>query len=95
MRDLLAFEIQIDKDVVRRVLARHYRPESSSNGPSLADVLGACDRQPVEHRPVPMRVSDAAQPLGARGHGPVAKRITRVGRMKSEHTRRWTAGRQS
>jgi len=37
----------------------------------MADVLGACERQPVEHRPVPMRVSDAAQPLGAGGHGPV------------------------
>jgi len=29
-----AFGLQIDKDVVRRVLARHYRPESGSEGPS-------------------------------------------------------------
>ena len=39
--------------------------------PVMADVLGACERPPVEHRPVPMRVSHAAQPLGAGGHGPV------------------------
>ena len=37
----------------------------------MADVLGACERQPVECRPVSMRVSDATQPLGADGHGPV------------------------
>ena len=31
---LLAFGIDIDKDVVRRVLARHYRPTPDGNGPS-------------------------------------------------------------
>ena len=30
----LLFDIEIEKDVVRRVLARHYRPEPGSNGPS-------------------------------------------------------------
>ena len=29
----LAFDIPIDKDVVRRILARHYRPEQNSGGP--------------------------------------------------------------
>ena len=29
-----AFGIEIDKDVVRRVLAHHYRPESGTDGPS-------------------------------------------------------------
>ena len=28
------FEIEIDKDMARRVLAEHYRPEPGSNGPS-------------------------------------------------------------
>ena len=28
----LAFHIQIDKDVVRRILARHYRPAQDSGG---------------------------------------------------------------
>ncbi|MCH8099003.1 MAG: transposase [Proteobacteria bacterium] len=38
----LVFDIAIDKDVVRRVLARHYRPEpgSNGNGPSWLTFLG-------------------------------------------------------
>ena len=36
----LAFEVPIDKDVVRRVLATRYRPESNSNGPSWLTFLG-------------------------------------------------------
>ncbi len=37
---LLVFDIEIDKGVVRRVLARHYRPEPGSNGPSWLTFLG-------------------------------------------------------
>jgi transposase InsO family protein len=36
----LVFDIQIDKDVVRRVLARHYRPQPGSDGPSWLTFLG-------------------------------------------------------
>ncbi len=36
----LVFEIELDKDVVRRVLAKHYRPEPGSNGPSWLTFLG-------------------------------------------------------
>ena len=36
----LAFDIQIDKDVVRRVLATHYRPDTDSSGPSWLTSLG-------------------------------------------------------
>ncbi|TDJ37435.1 MAG: transposase [Gammaproteobacteria bacterium] len=36
----LVFDIEIDKDLVRRVLARHYRPEPGSNGPSWLTFLG-------------------------------------------------------
>jgi len=36
----LVFDIKIDKDVVRRVLARHYRPQPGSNGPSWLTILG-------------------------------------------------------
>ena len=36
----LAFEVPIDKDVVRRVLATRYRPASNSNGPSRLTFLG-------------------------------------------------------
>jgi putative transposase len=36
----LAFHIQIDKDVVRRILAHHYRPGEPSGGPSWLTFLG-------------------------------------------------------
>jgi len=36
----LVFDIEIDKDVVRRVLAKHYRPGPGSNGPSWLTFLG-------------------------------------------------------
>src|SRR5215469_14249092 len=36
----LAFGVEIDKDVVRRVLSGHYRPESDSGGPSWLTFLG-------------------------------------------------------
>jgi putative transposase len=34
------FGIEIDKDVVRRVLAKHYRPEPGSDGPSWLTFIG-------------------------------------------------------
>ncbi len=37
----------------------------------MADFPWTCERQPLEHRPVPVRVSDLAKPLGAADHGPV------------------------
>ena len=36
----LAFDIQIDKDVVRRILASHYRPEQDAGGPSWLTFIG-------------------------------------------------------
>jgi putative transposase len=36
----LAFDVEIDKDVVRRILRVHYRPESNSGGPSWLTFLG-------------------------------------------------------
>ena len=36
----LAFGADIDKDVVRRILGMHYRPESGSGGPSWLTLLG-------------------------------------------------------
>ncbi len=36
----LVFGLEIDKDVVRRVLAKHYRPEPAAYGPSWLTVLG-------------------------------------------------------
>src|SRR6202521_2452890 len=34
-----AFGIEIDKDVVRRVLAQHYRPASGTDGPSWLTLI--------------------------------------------------------
>src|SRR3989475_9878799 len=36
----LAFNIQIDKDVVRRIIANHHRPGRDSSGPSWLTFLG-------------------------------------------------------
>ncbi len=36
----LAFGVEIDKDVVRRILSAHYRPESDSAGPSWFTCIG-------------------------------------------------------
>jgi putative transposase len=36
----LAFGVEIDKDVVRRILSAHYRPESDSAGPSWLTFIG-------------------------------------------------------
>ena len=36
----LAFGIEIDKDVVRRILGIHFRPEASSGGPSWLSFIG-------------------------------------------------------
>ena len=37
---ILVFDIELDKDTVRRVLANHYRPEPGSGGPSWLTFLG-------------------------------------------------------
>ena len=36
----LAFGLELDKDVVRRILATHYRPDSGNNGPSWLTAIG-------------------------------------------------------
>jgi hypothetical protein len=36
----LAFGVHIDKDVVRRILARHFHPEAGSGGPSWLSFIG-------------------------------------------------------
>jgi putative transposase len=35
-----AFGVELDKDVVRRILARHFRPESGNGGPSWLSFIG-------------------------------------------------------
>ena len=36
----MAFDIQLDKDVVRRVLAKHYKPDPSNRRPSWLSFIG-------------------------------------------------------
>ncbi len=36
----LAFGLEIDKDVVRRILAKHYRPDPGGTGPSWLTTIG-------------------------------------------------------
>jgi putative transposase len=36
----LAFGVEIDKDVVRRILGTHFRPEAGSGGPSWLSFIG-------------------------------------------------------
>jgi transposase InsO family protein len=40
MQIINAFGILIDKDIVRRVLAKHYKPESNDDGPSWLTFIG-------------------------------------------------------
>ena len=36
----LAFGLELDKDVVRRVLATHYKPDPNNRGPSWLTTIG-------------------------------------------------------
>src|SRR5713101_4800638 len=49
----LAFDLPINKDAVRRILASHYRPEQDSRGSILADLHWTPEGQPLESRYVP------------------------------------------
>ena len=48
-----AFGLALDKDVVRRILLRHYSPRPRSGGRSSAGGDCTCRRPTVEHRSVP------------------------------------------
>ena len=64
------FGVDIDKDVVRRVLAKHYRPDDSGpNGRSWLTLIAQARDSLWSRRPVPLRIHLAPQFLGAAGHG--------------------------
>jgi hypothetical protein len=67
----LAFGVEIDKDVVRRLLNIHYQPESGSGGSFLAYISRPFEGQFVELRSVPLRIGHNENPLGSRGDGPI------------------------
>ena len=74
----LVFGTSINKDVVRRILALHYRPEPKSGGPSWLTFLGQHEGQSVERGPYAMRVRGIANVLGARAHGSVHASYHRI-----------------
>jgi putative transposase len=65
------FGVDVDKNVVYRVLAKHYRPAPGRHRALLAVVHRTHARQPVERGSVSMRVHCASELLGAHGHGRV------------------------
>ena len=48
----LAFDVPVDKHLVRRVLAKHYRPDPGSGGAVLADLSRSQQGQSLERRSV-------------------------------------------
>ncbi len=66
----LAFSVEIDKDVVRRILSVHYRPGSLGRS-FLAYVSRPHEGQFVELRFIPMRIGNAENTLGSRCDGPI------------------------
>ena len=65
----LAFGVAVDKDVVRRILSVHYRPESDSGGPSWLTFLG--HMKDSLYGFVHVRVGIVAYTLGAGRHGSI------------------------
>ena len=58
------FGIEIDRNVVRRVLAKYYHPEEWWEWPFLVDFPWVHERQSMERRLVPLRVDYAQESLG-------------------------------
>ena len=50
----LAFGTSINKDIVRRILALHYRPEPGADRSVMAEFPGACQGQFVVARLIPL-----------------------------------------
>ena len=66
----LAFAVDIDKDVVRRVLATHYRPAPRSGGPSWLTFLGHAKDSLWSIDLFRCESATLRSPLGAGGDGP-------------------------
>ena len=57
-----AFGIHIDKDIVRRVLAKHYRPGAGSDGPPLMAILGRGVDDPRREEPAIFAFLERGEP---------------------------------
>jgi hypothetical protein len=49
-----SFGLEINKDVVRRILNQYYRPAPGGTGPSWLSVIGPGPGQSLERRPLPL-----------------------------------------
>ena len=67
----LAFGIEIDKDVVRRILGIHFQPEAGSGGPSWLSFIGHTKRLAVVLGSVSMRIGDVTNLLGSGRDGSI------------------------
>src|SRR5262249_48925662 len=65
----LAFDVSINKDVVRRILAAHYHPSADSSGPSWLTYIGHA-KDSLRSLDL-FRIHNVANTLGSRRHGPI------------------------
>lgn len=79
----LAFGVEIDKDVVRRILADRYRPESNAGGPSWLTFLGQMQDSLWSCDLFSLRVRNRENVLGSARDGPIY----------TEHRRLWRPSR--
>jgi hypothetical protein len=84
----LAFGTSVNKDIVRRILARHYRPVPTEGGPSWLTFIGHVKDSLWSIGPVSMRIDFLANVLGTGGDGPVHSqnhRFWNTGRHRRRH----------
>jgi hypothetical protein len=67
----LTFETSTNKDVVRRILALHYRPAPDADGPSWLTFLGHMKDSLWSLDLTSMRIASIEDLLGADGYGSV------------------------
>ena len=79
-----AFGIEIDKDVVRRMLAKHYRPERGNEGPSWLSLIGH-GKDSLWSMDLFRCESILLQLLGDAGHGRIHAPTRRLRRRTRKH----------
>ena len=84
----LAFGVDIDKDVVRRILGKHYRPETGSGGPSWLTFLGQAKDSLWSIDLFRCESLNLRNASGAGGYGPVHSPDHRI--WHSPRNCRWT-----
>ncbi len=84
----LAFGVDIDKDVVRRILTTHFYPEAGSGGPSWLSFIGKRERLTVVVGFISMRVRNISNLLGFGRDGSIYATHRRL--RRSPRRGRWT-----